>query len=75
MPQISLYIDEDTLRKVEAQAKTEHLSISKWVFEQIKGKIAPQYPLDYKDLYGSLSNDFTRPEQVHYDFDSKREQL
>ena len=36
MPQISLYIDEETLKKVEKAAKKEHISISKWVGNNIK---------------------------------------
>jgi len=36
MPQISLYIDEETLSKIEKAAKKEHISISKWVGNNIK---------------------------------------
>lgn len=36
MPQISLYIDEETLKKVEKASKKEHISISKWVGNNIK---------------------------------------
>jgi hypothetical protein len=75
MPQISLYIDEATLKKVEQQAKMEHVSISKWVSEQIKEKIDPRYPADYESLYGSLSDDFVRRDQLAFSTDGKREQL
>ncbi|NQT58328.1 MAG: hypothetical protein HQ557_05040 [Bacteroidetes bacterium] len=36
MPQISLYIDEVTLKKVELAAKLAHLSISKFVAARLK---------------------------------------
>ena len=75
MPQISLYIDEATLKKVEQQAKMEHISISKWVSEQIKNKIDPRYPADFETLYGSLSDEFIRQDQLSYSHDSIREQL
>jgi len=76
MPQISLYIDETTLKKVEQEAKREHLSISKWVFEQIKNKIAPRYPADFESLYGSINDDdFKRQDQNLFSADSKREEL
>jgi hypothetical protein len=75
MPQISLYIDEATLKKVEQQAKMEHISISKWVAEQIKNKIDPRYPADFETLYGSLSDDFIRQDQLPYSIDAIREQL
>jgi hypothetical protein len=73
MPQISLYIDEKTLRKVEIAAKQKHLSISKWVAEQIKAKIDPVYPADYEKLFGSVKDDtFVRPERLYFENDAKR---
>ncbi|HXK50639.1 MAG TPA: hypothetical protein PKW56_09265 [Clostridiales bacterium] len=45
MPQISLYIDEETLKKVEKTAKKEHVSISKWVGNNIKRSFSKDYPL------------------------------
>lgn len=74
MPQISLYIDESTLKKVELEAKREHVSISKWVFQQIKNKLDPQYPAGYEDLFGSIEDDtFFRHEQNDFSIDLKRE--
>lgn len=35
MPQLSLYIDEKTLKKIETGAKMEHLSISKYVVRKL----------------------------------------
>ena len=46
MPQISLYIDEPTLKKVENAAKRQNTSISKWVAEQIRARVEPVYPVD-----------------------------
>jgi len=75
MPQISLYIDESTLKKIELEAKKEHLSISKWVAEQIKNKIEPKYPDGYENLFGSLGDDFIRQDQISFSNDSKRVNL
>jgi len=76
MPQISLYIDEETLRKVENAAKRQHLSISKWVSEQIRSKIDPVYPDGYEDLYGSVEeSEIRRPAEVGFEEDSRREVL
>ena len=36
MPQISLYIDKDTLARIEKAAAKERISISKWVGKNIK---------------------------------------
>ena len=74
MPQISLYIDEKTLKKVESAATRQHTSISKWVAEQIRAKVEPIYPLHYEDLFGSIvDSSFKRPEDNSFDYDIKRE--
>ncbi len=65
MPQISLYVDEETLKKVESAAKRQHVSISKWVSEQIRSKIEPVYPLGYEELFGSVTeNELVRPKHL-----------
>jgi hypothetical protein len=74
MPQISLYIDETTLKKVESAASRQHVSISKWVADQIRSKVDPVYPKGFEDLFGSVSDDgFCRPDQQSLISDSARE--
>lgn len=76
MPQISLYIDEETLKKVEIAAKRSHVSLSRWVADQIRARMEPVYPLGFEDLYGSLAEDpLTRPDQGTLSQDSPREEL
>ena len=76
MPQISLYIDEVTLKKVENAALRQHVSISKWVAEQIKKKVEPIYPVGYEDLFGSINDStFIRPISNGFEVDAKREVL
>ncbi len=57
MPQISLYIDEETLKKIEKTAKKEHISISKWVGNHIKRSFNSEYPENCYDLYGSIKDE------------------
>jgi PHD/YefM family antitoxin component YafN of YafNO toxin-antitoxin module len=57
MPQISLYIDEETLKKIEKAAKKEHISISKWVGNNIRRSFKSEYPENYFDLYGSVKDE------------------
>lgn len=74
MPQISLYIDEATLKKVESAASRQHMSISKWVAEQIRSKVQPVYPQGYDQLFGSVSDvSFSRPDLQTFSRDSDRE--
>lgn len=76
MPQISLYIDEVTLKKVESAALKQHVSISKWVAEQIRARVEPIYPSNFENLFGSISDEsFMRPEEVSFKMDTKRESI
>lgn len=74
MPQISLYIDENTLEKIGEIAKNENLSISKWVENNIKSLIKNRYPEDFFSLFGAINDDsFQRPEELDDDNDHIRE--
>ena len=73
MPQISLYIDKDTLEKVEKAAKVEHLSISKWVGLRIQNAINTEYPKNYFNLFGSIEDDSFQIESLSFEDDQKRE--
>ncbi len=74
MPQISLYIDETTLRKVENAALRQHVSISKWVAEQIRARVEPVYPAYFEGLFGSINDaSFTNPRKSSFSSDLKRE--
>ena len=76
MPQISLYIDESTLRKVEGAASRQHVSISKWVAEQIRAKVEQVFPKNFENLFGSISDEsFSRPIELNPSSDSLREQF
>jgi len=74
MPQISLYIDERTLKKIENAALKQRVSISKWVADQLRSRIEPVYPVHYEDLFGSISDkSFKRPREPLFGSDIKRE--
>ena len=55
MPQISLYIDNKTLKKIEIAAKLEHLSISKYVVRKLNETMNKSWPENYPNLFGSIS--------------------
>jgi len=76
MPQISLYIDNKTLTKVQNAAKKQHTSISKWVAEQLRMKIDPSYPAHFEELFGAIKDaTFQEPEEIHLSADLRRETL
>jgi hypothetical protein len=76
MPQISLYIDKETLKEVTERAKAEKLSISKWVLARVKKSVKDEYPPGFFDLCGSLKDEpFERPPQIPFEYDAPREQI
>jgi hypothetical protein len=76
MPQLSLYIDKETLKKLELAAKIERLSISKYVVRKLNESLKNSWPGKYDDLYGSISDDtFQRPDNMVFTADSDRERL
>ena len=64
MPQLFLYLTQEQLAKLEAEAHAEKMSLSKWVVSKIIEKIEPRYPEGWADLFGSVTDEsFIRPEQ------------
>ena len=64
IPQLSLYLTQEQLAKVESEAHADKMSLSKWVVTQIINRIEPRYPDGWSDLFGSVyDSSFSRPEQ------------
>jgi len=76
MPQLSLYIDKQTLHKLEVAAKIENLSISKFAVKKINETLNKNWPANYRKLFGSIKDE-TFAVEKHNDFqnDSIREEL
>jgi hypothetical protein len=76
MPQLSLYIDAITLKKIEIAAKIEHLSISKFVVKKLNESLHDSWPDNFDSLFGSINDDtFSLIDQMNYNDDSQRENL
>ncbi len=64
MPQLNVYLDGKLLRKIQAAAKMEGCSISKWVRNKLTHAMQKTWPEGYFDVFGSLSDvDLRRPKQ------------
>jgi hypothetical protein len=76
MPQLSLYIDKDTLSRIEVAAELEHLSISKYVVSKLNETLTNSWPANYENLFGSIVDETFEIESVD-DFtnDTTREEL
>lgn len=76
MPQLSLYIDKETLKKLEIASRIEHLSISKYAVKKLNESIHAQWPDRYDDLYGSIEDSsFVAERNESFSDDAVREEL
>ena len=76
MAQISIYIDDSTLKQIEIAAGKDHDSISKWVKKRLVSSLKTAWPKDYFDLFGALKDDsFKRPAGMKFSKDRKRQIL
>jgi len=76
MPQLSLYIDEETLHKLETAAKLENLSISKYVVQKLNETMSASWPTGYEKLFGSIQDrSFDIDSPRDFSADSPRESL
>lgn len=76
MPQLSLYIDEKTLHKIELAAKIEHLSISKYVVRALNKSMSDTWPASFTNLYGSIDDEsFEVERSTDFSHDGRREPL
>jgi len=74
MPQLSLYLDNKTLKAVELKAKARKISVSRYVKEAIEKDIHSHWPEDYFRLFGSVSDPTLRvPQEISFATDRKRE--
>ncbi|MBM4236599.1 MAG: toxin-antitoxin system, antitoxin component [Firmicutes bacterium] len=57
MPQLSIYLDAETIKKIEKAAAIENTSISKWVSARLTGHLENKWPDNYSNLFGSIKDD------------------
>jgi hypothetical protein len=76
MPQITLYLDEDTDVKARAAAKAAGVSYSRWVAELIRGRVERRWPESVRALAGAI-RDFPDAAELRAGIapDLRREQL
>ncbi len=76
MAQLTVYIDEGTLKKIEKAAIGEGASISKWVKRKLTEVLESRWPRDYFQLFGSLSGErLRRPDSLPLKDDARRERI
>lgn len=73
MPQVSLYLDDDTMRAVRKKAALANESLSKYVADLIRSDASSGWPRGYWDLFGSVADEtFCEPDELSFAADGMR---
>lgn len=56
MPQVSVYIDQETYERIEVAAKTENVSLSKYVSRKLRQSLDDAWPVNYDRLFGAIDD-------------------
>lgn len=77
MPQISLYVDKKTMRRITDSAKRERKSVSSWVRDHVMREPRSSWPAGYfENVIGCLKDsDLEVPKRPDPRLDAKREPL
>ena len=77
MSQITIYLDGELESRMKTAVKASRLSVSKWIANLIREKIATEWPQDVVDLAGSWGDDFPSLQEIRATqvADSSREAL
>lgn len=76
MAQVTLYLDEETIKRVRRAARASGLSQSRWLAELVREKTARHWPDAVRELAGSWG-DFPEADELRRSAgrDVKRERL
>lgn len=76
MPQVSLYIDEETHREIETRARLSKISVSKLVASILKTHFSKNWPSGYQYTFGSIRDEsFVRQAVPGWSLDVSRESI
>ena len=71
MPQLSLYIDDETMGVLRKNADERDVSLSRYARDLISSHNESAWPSDFWDVYGALKDDsFVVPEELDPSLDS-----
>ncbi len=64
MGQLTIYLDQETDRKVKAAARKSKISVSKWVHNAVTASLRDAWPVGFAELYGAIKDkSFEKPGQ------------
>ncbi len=72
MPQLSLYLDEETMDSLRKSAAARGVSLSRCASDAIRGNAAA-WPAGFWNLYGAVADSsFARPQEPPFELDAVR---
>ena len=76
MGQVTIYLDDDSERRLKAAARAEGLSVSRWVATAVGERIRDEWPQSVRALAGTW-DDFPEAEELRHNAgtDTAREPL
>lgn len=76
MSQLTIYLDDVSMRKVKTSAQKAKMSVSRWARTKLTEASTREWPADYFQLFGSLSaENLRRPNQGKFTEDIQRRKL
>ena len=76
MSQLTIYLDEKSMKAVKAAARREKTSVSHWAREHLTQAARRSWPAGYFALFGALADsDLERPAQGGFPDDAPRREL
>lgn len=77
MGQLTVYVDDTTLKRIEIAAKHEHESVSRWVKKHLVHALHHTWPKRYfDDVFGAAVGErFERPAQPRFADDVRQGRL
>ncbi len=76
MARLTVYLDEETKRRIQRAARHAEVSVSQWVRREIAAALQPRWPAGYFEVFGSLKgSEMKRPVQLRFGSDARRESL
>ncbi len=69
MPQLHFYVPEDLAERIQEEARTANVSVSRYLGELVRRNLAPQWPERYFEAVvgGWLGDDLERPPQSDFE--------
>jgi hypothetical protein len=74
--QLTIYLDQQTIERIENAAAERKVSVSRWVREKIESALRDDWPESFSRVFGSLADtDFDVPEDLDFGNDVMRSKM